>query len=62
MSKGAKKRKPERDPESDAEVDLPFGYLETADPPRKNIVSLAIAAVALVVWMAALLYLAFGSP
>ncbi|HUE70206.1 MAG TPA: hypothetical protein VMP01_04890 [Pirellulaceae bacterium] len=57
MTKGAKRRKPEPEPESE-EDEVPFGYLPTADPPRKNVGLLAMAAVALVVWMLALIYLA----
>lgn len=56
MTKAAKRRKPE--PEED---EVPFGYLRSADPPRKNVALLAMAAVALLVWMLALIYLSLWS-
>jgi len=59
VSKGAKRRQEERKPEKEKEI--PFGYLPTADPPRKNVPLLLIAAVAFVLWMLVLLYLAFSS-
>ena len=61
MSKRVKQRKPEPKPEPEADDELPFGYLETADPPRKNVVAVAVAAVALLLWLATLVYLAFWS-
>jgi hypothetical protein len=55
VSKGAKRRQQEK------EKEIPFGYLPTADPPRKSVPLLLIAAVAFVLWMLVLLYLAFSS-
>ena len=60
MTKAAKRRKPEREPEPEDD-EVPFGYLPTADPPRKNVRLLALAAVALVVWLLALIYLSLSS-
>ena len=61
MTKRAKQRKPKSEPQPQADDELPFGYLETADPPRKNLALVAVAAVALGLWMAGLVYLAFWS-
>jgi hypothetical protein len=58
MTKPAKRRKQQPEPEED---EVPFGFLPTADPPRKNVGLLAMAAVALVLWMLVLIYLSLGS-
>jgi hypothetical protein len=58
MTKPAKRRKQQPEPEED---EVPFGFLPTAYPPRKNVGLLAMAAVALVLWMLVLIYLSLGS-
>jgi hypothetical protein len=57
MAKGARRQRGE--PEKKPANVIPRGYLPTADPPRKNILLLAIAAACLLLWMLALVYLAF---
>ena len=60
MTKAAQRRKQQPEPEPE-EDEVPFGFLPTADPPRKNAGLLAMAAVALLLWMLALIYLSLWS-
>ncbi len=57
MAKGS--RRQSREPEPKPADEIPFGYLPTADPPRRSVWLLAIAGVLLALWMLVLAYLAW---